>query len=354
MRFEKLRKEEWGWTKTVPKDFMTIINRDDNRPFVEDFTYKHNIYPIHRIVGEDERHGSHVYTTLLFNKATGEFYDKSFVGESFYNISKTVITITSSALGSAQKFIPRQLHNIVKCLQPPMEKQYSYLWWRTITALYFLRPNQPTLKLLESYEDPVLMGAKGRCVATYVRHGDKTLREMKLVPFATYAKAALKLFDIMDNSHKGNETNSNINKRIFYVSSEDFRVFQEAKDWGAKNDIIIRYSNISQVILSDRKQFYRQYELEEKTPQNHEMEYFSYILHLRDTLMCDSYICTCPSNFCRLIDELRITAGGKANFPNAEVSFENCRSAPEPCINNFGLGNHIGALYDPKERLWRM
>ena len=346
-RFDKLRKEEWGWTKSVPKNLMSVIKRDDSRPFLEDFTYKHNIYPIHKIIGGDEISRSNANHSILFNKATGEFYSHSLDGEKIYNISKMVIIISSSALGSAQKFIPRQLHNIVKCLRPPLQVEYAYLWWRTITALYFLRPNKPTLKLLKAHEDPILMRARGRCVSTYIRHGDKTLREMKYVPFSTYAKAALELFSTM------NTTKSDVNRKIFYISSEDFKIFKEAKDWGAKNNVMIRYSNISQVILSDKKQFFRQYELEERTPQNHDMEYFSYILHLRDNLLCDYNVCTCPSNFCRLIDELRITAGSRANFPNAEVSFELCKTAPEPCIHYFGLGNHFGSVHDPRERLWR-
>jgi hypothetical protein len=37
------------------------------------------------------------------------------------------------------------------------------------------------------------------------------------------------------------------------------------------------------------------------------------LLNLDNILKCDSFVCTQSSNFCRVIDELRVTVGAKIN-----------------------------------------
>ena len=46
---------------------------------------------------------------------------------------------------------------------------------------------------------------------------------------------------------------------------------------------------------------------------HHDLEYFSMIFNIDMHLRCNAFVCTMPSNFCRVIDELRATVGGKAN-----------------------------------------
>ena len=46
---------------------------------------------------------------------------------------------------------------------------------------------------------------------------------------------------------------------------------------------------------------------------HHELEYFAMVYDLDKHLRCEAFVCTFMSNFCRLIDELRATVGGKAN-----------------------------------------
>ena len=107
---------------------------------------------------------------------------------------------------------------------------------------------------------------------------------------------------------------------------------------------------MSRLILSDKRNTIRQHNLEQELPKNHEMEYISYLLHLSEIIRCDVMICTVPSNYCRLIDELRTTIGAKANYLNADLSQETCKNPP--CIRNFGLPNYVGPVYDPLTRLW--
>ena len=50
----------------------------------------------------------------------------------------------------------------------------------------------------------------------------------------------------------------------------------------------------------------------------HHLEYFSMILNIDSHIQCSAYICSMPSNFCRLIDELKATVAAKANTPLAD------------------------------------
>jgi len=99
---------------------------------------------------------------------------------------------------------------------------------------------QATLRLLERLRDPLLRESRGRCVAAYVRHGDKAV-EMRLVPFAAYASAAKALFNDSDPG-----------PRLLFLGTEDFRVVQEAASWGRREGVWVRPSNLSAAILADK------------------------------------------------------------------------------------------------------
>ena len=57
-------------------------------------------------------------------------------------------------------------------------------------------------------------------------------------------------------------------------------------------------------------------------------QYISILLNLEYSLKCDAWVCTLASNSCRLIDELRATVGGKANYVFADLSKESCDQPP--------------------------
>ena len=87
-------------------------------------------------------------------------------------------------------------------------------WWRAMSTAYFIRPNPDTLAFIEELRDPVLKAKKGRCVSTYIRHGDKA-SEMILLGFERYAVAALALFndsDVFPEQPKGSD-------RLFYLAT---------------------------------------------------------------------------------------------------------------------------------------
>ena len=239
--------------------------------------------------------------------------------------------------------VPSVMSDLIGCAN--VTKGTEYLWWRSIALAYQLRPNPVVLKLIDEIRNKTVQEAEGRCVSTFVRHGDK-YKEMKLQPFAAYATVAETLFDKMDQYYARhpelNTAKSGKPGKMLYLNSEDFAVFDEAKRWGAAKHVQIIYSNLSQVIHREK---------DPTKDTKHPMEYFSYFLHLADTLSCMYHICTQASNSCRVIDNLRATLGGKANQYNVDLSPESCLKPP--CYREFALGNFQGELHNPRNIVWR-
>lgn len=305
---------------------MKNLIHKELRSIADFITHKEGIYPLNRVLHGKVENGR----AILLPNHTDRF-------------PNTVMVVGEEVYFKFEKFVPKMFIPMLKCTN--MHQSTYFLWWRAIAATFMIRPNNATLDLLERERDPILQQVGGKCVSTYVRHGDKGI-EMQLVPTKKYLDGALKIW---------NEGHSAVLKstkqRVFYISSDDYLAINTANQWGAKNNIMIRQSNMSRTILSDRRQVIKQHDMERHFPKSREMEYFSYILHLADTVYCETCICTWPSNYCRLIDELRTTVGGKANKIFVDLSVETCRKQP-PCIRRNGLGNYIGEIYDPKDRLW--
>ena len=165
---------------------------------------------------------------------------------------------------------------------------------------------------------------------------------MKEVPFSDYGNAALKLYQQVPSLAASPS-------KVLYFATEDQDVIKQAMSWGKTNNVQILFSNLTKQ-LTNPNVVHRPHDMEKSLPDHHEFEYFSYILHLHEILSCDVHVCTLPSNYCRLIDELRCTVGGNCNGWNADVSSETCASPP--CIRQFGLAQYAGPIYDPQTRLW--
>ena len=220
-----------------------------------------------------------------------------------------------------------------------MSVETEYMWWRAVSITYILRPNAATLALMDNFRDPVVKATEGRCISVYVRHGDKG-SEMKLVPFTQYADAALRVFQntsqALENigatelAHRAAAPGSGTIARgkVMFIATEDPDVIQEAMTWGVANNIHVRFTALNMQILGDKKTAVNPGEIERNLPAHREYEYVSYLVHLAENVKCSVNICTIPSNYCRLIEELRGTVGGKANQLNIDVSSETCASPP--------------------------
>lgn len=283
--------------------------------------------PFHRVLDADFVDGHPVY------KFPNDRYPRDVIA-----IGQELIL-----MDKCRVFVPKQFVHMLNCYG--MKPEFHFLWWRAIAISYFIRPNHATLELLKTHQDEYVKNLNGQCISTYVRHGDKGI-EMQLVPTQNYINAAEQVWK------RANIPGMYPDRpKVFYIASDDFEAMERVKQWGRNNRITIRYSNLSQTILSDRVKVLKQHDMERGFRKHREMEYFSYILHIADSIMCEVFICTWPSNYCRIIDELRTTIGGKANRLSVDLSVETCTKLP--CIRNHGLGNFKGDVHDPKIRLWR-
>jgi hypothetical protein len=318
-------KETLKPTENTPL-YNAIRSEDKGIADFEEFNYQ---YPFQRITEGTFQDGHPQFTIPpLKNGKQGCFPNETLVLSVDYQLN-------------SRFFVPKQFVPLLTCAGI----KNQYLWWRAISVAYFVRPNQATLKLLAQQQDQQLSNINGQCVSTYIRHGDKGI-EMKLVGTSDYATVA-------DQIWKQKQLPSGMvsgQPKVFYVASEDLEAMEQVTQWGKVNNVDVRSSNLSQTILSDKVKVLDQYDMEKGFPKSREMEYFSYILHLADIMQCEAFICTEASNYCRVIDELRTTVGGKANRLAVDLSAETCTKPP--CYRNHGLGNSVGEVYDPKGKLW--
>lgn len=232
------------------------------------------------------------------------------------------------------KKVPDIFLPLLKC--SPMKTQFYYYWFRAITASYLLRPNQATLSELAKYRKLPIgtessVNEHKRCVSMHVRHGDKN-GEMQLVPFRVYANMTHYLWNngLVQNSKHDRQHRDHRNKLQVFLGSETPAIFEEARVWAKKSNISLYYSNIFNRSSVSYMEF-------GGGTVRHELEYLSMLLNLEYALKCDAWICTFQSNTCRVMDELRATVGGKANFHNVDLSIGTCPIVP--CIDGNGITN---------------
>mmetsp|Transcript_2120 Transcript_2120/g.3747 ORF Transcript_2120/g.3747 Transcript_2120/m.3747 type:complete len:468 (+) Transcript_2120:35-1438(+) len=216
-------------------------------------------------------------------------------------------------------FVPKIFQSLLEC-SPFHPTKYRY-WWRSVSATYLLRPNAATRALIQKHrlEDPTLQfdPNKEQCVSVYIRRGDKHL-EMKLIKNETvFFETAKQLWQNLPNHDQQKQP-------VMFVGSEDPEVIDSALTWGVENNWRILYSN-----LFDRRSVSAYLNATEQaahrvsgTFKTDEWEYFSMILNLDSHIQCSAFVCTMRSNYCRLIDELRATVGGKVNRQYADYTLQ--------------------------------
>ena len=270
--------------------------------------------------------------------------DTDLVQKNYRNRNISHKTIVIENRGDVQYF-PAMLSSFSSCCHAAGSND----WWLALFSAYFIRPNKPTLALMDTYRNtPTLkhLDHNGKCVGMYIRHGDKGV-EMPLVKTENYLRIAKFLLDndmtSLNNQAKyvmplhSNDlkaliqqfysTNRSIHNgtRALFVGSEDPEAIEEAIRWGKTENVHVLYTNIfdRRTEVSTSLGWNEQVALKESRKNiHHPLEYFSMILNLDYLLRCNVYICALGSNFCRVLDELRITVANKANahFAHAQAN----------------------------------
>jgi hypothetical protein len=235
--------------------------------------------------------------------------------------------------------IPRQLKHLTDLL--PVPDQNKYYWWRAVSAAYLSRLNNMSKTMLAANRIPRHQHNSSKCVAMYVRHGDKG-SEMMLHGFDEYASAAQSLW--ADRVRLGHFKSDD--KPTIILGTETPHILVEAVHWGRKHGWNIVYNKIVLDIFREkgvdlakhlshpslRGIFNQSVEMDQS--KHIPMEYFSMIANLADLMQCDMFVCTLASNYCRMLDELRVAIGDRASSPFVDLSPETC--SDPPCGLAFG------------------
>ena len=239
-------------------------------------------------------------------------------------------------------YIPISLLNLVRC--SPMIDKFQYYWWRSISIAYLLRPNIHTLNWMSEQRQkqnnvgklpPLHIMKNNPIIGVYVRKGDKYL-EMKTISLRNYKESTYLVWYkyLVKNTSKidtlGMNTQVYSRKRMF-LATEDSRVLRDMIEWAESEGWDVYYTNLfNRAGLSAEMPRYQKklmgYEI------HHDLEYLSMLLNIDYLLRCSAWVCALRSNFCRIIDELRATVGGKLHAPYADLSIETC--AKPPCIGD--------------------
>ena len=207
-------------------------------------------------------------------------------------------------------------------------------YWRAVSSAYIMRPNKFTREQIHKYSDSKMDALNGNCVSMYIRHGDKG-REMRLMSFRQYADVARSLYEKKLVPNTGGSTESKFIGTI-YLATDNKSVLAEALEWGKKNRFDIKFSVLLPDVLSYAGVGYGpgtvKFHPRREGYAHHPLEYLSVLVNLNDMMKCGAYVCTLASNFCRLLDELRATIGGKAQAVFADIG-SSCNNGGKPCLN---------------------
>lgn len=241
-----------------------------------------------------------------------------------------------------RNFVPAKFHQLLKC--SPVKKKYWRFWWRSIASAYFIRPNEVTLQAIAQYRDKMIHNSEGHCISSYIRHGDKS-SEMKLVAFQRYQETAeyiwkqKYMFEDLGDVSKQQDYSARY-EQIFYFGTETEQIAKQALQWSKSTTARIITTSLTDSVIQGRLK-----------GQIHELEYLSYLVNLENILKCRISICTYLSNFCRVVDELRVTVGGKANRYLAEVNEEICPIGAY-CVKKNNLIEQDFKFNELDPRLW--
>jgi hypothetical protein len=204
-----------------------------------------------------------------------------------------------------------------------MKPDFFYYWWRAISMMFIMRPNDEALEWMRENRLAVLDQSHDY-MTMYIRRGDKSV-EMRLPPLAAYTHSLSLL-------HERNLVSTATEPRLLFLASEDSKVIKSMREWNdhhKKYEIIVTEIFDRAGLLAERTADERK-KMSPTQHDHHPLEYLSMMLNVHYLVKGTSYICTLSSNFCRIIDELRATVGGKADRPYVDLSVETCSNPP--CI----------------------
>jgi len=227
---------------------------------------------------------------------------------------------------------PRLFTDLLGCSS--VKKGLELYWWRAQSVTYLMRFNEQTrsklddmrsvLKIyrgktqVEEHLDQLPIGA----ISAHVRHGDKG-KESPQTPSTDFTKMIMRLADgdqtipILDESVSESYKaftypKSAFEARTVFVSTEDPTVITDFKKFADQTGFDVAYFDVKRA---------NQDVFSQALSKGEEEETLESFMNLEQSLTSEAFICTISSNWCRLIDELRMTVGTKAHNPFVSLSY---------------------------------
>ena len=230
--------------------------------------------------------------------------------------------------------VPLVFHDMLANCSPIKTKFWFY-WWRAQSVTYLIRFNSKTREALNAVRSESLLTCGARMpsaavlapghISAHVRLGEKGWREAEVFQFETYMQRMEELANgsthlrvlhkpaAESDSHFSFPASAYAGRRIF-LSTEDEGTVQSAMrlcssqpPWEVTWTKAQRYTNVDPWTKIRKGSDARR-------------EILNSFVNLELALEADAWVCTLSSNWCRLIDELRMTVGMKASHPYLSLS----------------------------------
>ena len=254
-----------------------------------------------------------------------------FAGEQSFNL---IFTYGGPKYDTSVLLAPRQVHYLIDC--SPVVNLARHYWWKAVSSAYVARPSLATVRELQRLSN-LPIGDTRNCVSMFVRHGDKGI-EMKLHDFDEYRDVAEYMWrsDFVPGTTLREYPRFPKNGTMF-ITTEDPQVLSDADAWGKENNWNIVYTDLFDRAKMTAFKTHDEQHKKGTVAVHDDLEYLSMMLNMQYAVQCEAWVCTLASNSCRLMDELRVTVGGKLNRHYADLSTETC-SRP-PCLNGTNVYN---------------
>ena len=259
-----------------------------------------------------------------------------------------ILTITDRFPGTPEfdlKSVPEVFREMLQQCSP-IKRRFWFYWWRAQSMTYLVRFNAQTREALDKFRSESLYAcetkvasadtlAKGT-ISVHVRHGNKG-REGLLYDFSSYLQqmellaedsTALRVLyaEVAESNTTFSFPTGTYASRKVFLSTESQAVVDEAlRLCDAKPRWEVTYTRIRRT--NDDAWMHTQGHEEAR------YEVLAAFMNLELALEADAWVCTLSSNWCRLIDELRMTIGRKASHPFLSLSRgRDARGKQRPCL----------------------
>ena len=234
--------------------------------------------------------------------------------------------------GFTRKAVPEVFRKmLLQC--SPIKRRFWFYWWRAQSVTYLVRFNARTRKAVDKMRSESLFACDTKVtssetlaqgtISVHVRHGRKAteadvfefskyLEEME--PLAADSTALRVLYpEVAESNTTFSYPANTYTARKIFLSTEDQQVVDEAlRLCEGKPRWEVMYTRVRR--SNDDAWVHA------KNSEDARYEVLTAFMNLELALEADAWVCTLSSNWCRLIDELRMTIGRKASHPYLSLS----------------------------------